>query len=107
VSDEFPQIESRIQLRGPYDTSIITVDGRKIPFLEAEPVIGGRIDLTLDSRFGLVLTLDEFERFVPFLADAIAIALGYTCHPRIGWEGPVKRTEFPRISDLNLDESQS
>ena len=35
----------------------------------------------LDGRLAITVTGEEGERFVPFLADAIATALGYTCHP--------------------------
>lgn len=35
----------------------------------------------------------DAERVVPFLADAIAIALGYTAHPRVG--GNVSMTPVP------------
>jgi hypothetical protein len=58
---------------------------------------GGRIDLTLDRRFGLVLSAAEAERFVPFLAEAIAVALGYTSHPRAERDGPNVRHPFPRM----------
>jgi len=43
------------------------------------------------------------ERVVPFLADAIAVALGYTCHPREKWESP--RTAHPMFRMAPLFEA--
>lgn len=36
------------------------------------------------------------KRFVPFLADAIAIALGYTSHPNEDAEQPLVKQPQPR-----------
>jgi len=71
-----------------------------VPFLSATPVDGGQIDLTLDQRIGLSLSAQEAERFVPFLAHAIAVALGYTSHPDAGRDGPNVRHPFPRVAPL-------
>jgi hypothetical protein len=56
--------------------------------------------LTLDRRIGLLLSADEAERFIPFLAHAIAIALGYTSHPDAERDGPNPRHPFPRVTPL-------
>jgi hypothetical protein len=37
--------------------------------------------LVLDDRLVADFSTEEAERFVPFLADAISIALGYPSHP--------------------------
>ena len=37
--------------------------------------------LVIDDRLATTFTVNEAERFVPFLADAIAEALGYPSHP--------------------------
>ena len=42
--------------------------------------------LILDSRLAMTVSVEEAERFVPFLADAMAVALGYTAHPRTNEE---------------------
>lgn len=97
----------RVELHGPYDEQRVTVDGWTVPFLTASPVNGGRVDLSLDRRYGLILTVREVERVVPFLADAIAIGLGYTCHPRKDWEAPKRRYEMSRLRSLYVEETQS
>jgi hypothetical protein len=48
----------------------------------------------------LDLTVAEAERVVPFLADAIAIALGYTCHPRADWDVPHQRNPFVGMREI-------
>jgi hypothetical protein len=96
--------ESPLEFRGPYESHDVVFKGREVPFLRADVVDGGRIDLTLDRRFGLVLTAAEAERFVPFLAHAIAVASGYTAHPDADRDGPTVRHPFPRVRALALDE---
>jgi hypothetical protein len=88
---------------GPFEHHDVVVEGHEVPFLRAQPLDGGRIDLTLDRRLGLVLTADEAERFIPFLADAIAVALGYTSHPDADRHGPTERHPFPHVHSLLID----
>lgn len=52
--------------------------------------------LVLDNRYALNVTVEEAERFVPFLANAIAVALGYTCHPKEDAEQPLVKQPQPR-----------
>ncbi len=60
------------------------MNGWSVPHLQAHPC--GENDesvmIAVDNRIAITLSVEEAERFVPFLADAIAVALGYTCHPR-------------------------
>jgi hypothetical protein len=94
---------SPVSYVGPFEHHDVVVAGRQVPFLRAAPLDGGRIDLTLDRRLGLTLTVAEAERFVPFLADAIAVALGYTCHPSAERDDPNLRHPFPRLRPLFVD----
>jgi len=68
--------EERVEPHGPYQDCRVTVDGWVVSYLEGMPVNGGRIDLALDGRYGLLLTVEEAQWIVPFIADAIAIAPG-------------------------------
>ncbi len=88
---------------GPFAHHQVVVDGRKVPFLHAKPLDGGKIDLWLDDRFPLILTAEEAERFIPFLANALAVALGFTSHPSAGRDGPNPRHPFPRVTALYAD----
>jgi len=93
-------VESPLEFRGPYESHDVVFKGREVPFLRADLLDGGRIDLTLDRRFGLVLTAAEAERVVPFLAHAIAVASGYTAHPDAERDGPTARHPFPRVRSI-------
>lgn len=50
------------------------------PLLQAHPQGEDQVLLVLD--LGAEFSTSEAERVIPFLADAIAVALGYGCHPR-------------------------
>ena len=85
---------SEYEIVGPFSSHWVVVDGRQVPFLQATPTNGGKIHLTLDQRYGLDISVADAEAFIPWIADAIAIAMGYNCHPRAGTE-PVRSTPFP------------
>jgi hypothetical protein len=91
---------SSVQFIGPFQHHDVVVNGWQVPYLTAVPIPGGRVHITLDNRFGVDLTVDEAERVVPFLADAIAVASGYTGHPDGG--EPVQRLPFVRMEPLDL-----
>ena len=44
----------------------------------------------------VAFSVEEAERFVPFLADAIAVALGYTTHPNGDAAEPLLKQPEPR-----------
>jgi hypothetical protein len=94
---------SAVDFVGPFQSYDVIVKGRRVPFLRAQPLDGGGIDVTLDRRFALVLSVAEAERFIPFLADAIAVASGYTSHPTAEGDGPNFRHPFPRVRPLVPD----
>jgi hypothetical protein len=66
---------------GPFEYHAVVVNGWKVPYLSATPLPGGRVYLALDDRSAVELSLKDAEHLVPFIADAIAIAHGYTAHP--------------------------
>lgn len=73
----------RVNFPGPFTHHEVTVHGWTVPFITAS--LGGdedRVRLVLDDRRGIDLSIEEAERVVPFLADALAVALGYGAHPR-------------------------
>ena len=102
--DDFPQL-GRVDLPGPFAHHDVVVDGWRVPFLHA--TLGGedRVLLVLDRRLGIDLSANEAERIVPFIADAIAIALGYGAHPREDTPRPPQRAPYPRperVHDVTL-----
>ena len=96
---------SEYEIVGPFQSHRVIVDGRRVPFLEALPVNGGKISLLLDGRYALDVTVADAEAFIPWIADAIAIALGYTCHPRPGKE-PVRSSPFPGSISIDWIETE-
>ena len=74
----------RVNFPGPFTQHEVVVDGWKVPLVHAHPCGENdeSVTLVVDDRLALTVSVEEAERFVPFLADAIAVALGYTAHPR-------------------------
>jgi hypothetical protein len=90
-------LEGRVDYSGPFTHHDVVVDGWRVPFLQAHLCVqDDRISFTLDRRLGLELSVAEAERFVPFLADAIAVALGYGAHPRGDERAQLERAPYPR-----------
>src|SRR5882757_3766068 len=89
----------RVTFPGPFGRHDVVVEGWRVPFLEAQPQEEDRITVTLDRRLGINLTADEAERLLPFVADAISVALGYGAHPRGDMQLPDQRPyPIPRRS---------
>lgn len=88
----------RVSFPGPFERHEVVVNGWSVPLLHAHPT--GEHDesvmLVLDQRLALTLSVEEAERFLPFLADAIAVALGYTSHPNEDAEQPLVKQPQPR-----------
>lgn len=85
---------------GPFEYHAVCVNGWRVPYLTATPMRGGQIDLTLDHRYALVLSLADAEHVVPFIANAIAIAHGYTAHPSEDVDEPHRPTERHPMSRM-------
>src|SRR5207237_8046781 len=82
---------------GPFEHHDVVVNGWRVPYLEATPRNGGQVLLCLDHRYGLELSLADAERIVPFIADCMAVAAGYTAHPgRDGLDEPRPRHPMAR-----------
>jgi len=73
-----------VSFPGPFTHHEVVVNGWSVPFLAAQPTGANdeNVMLILDQRIAITVSVEEAERFVPFLADAVAVALGYTAHPR-------------------------
>ncbi len=89
------------EITGPFDRRKVTVDGRVVPFLDAIPANGGIIHLLLDQRYGLDISVADAETFIPWIADAIAVAMGYTCHPRPYMKEPLRSNPFPPLHGID------
>jgi len=94
------------EITGPFQVRKVLVDGRAVPFLEACPLAGGKISLLLDGRYALDISVADADAFIPWIADAIAVAMGYTCHPRPGRE-PIRSSPFPPNHAIDWIESDA
>ena len=68
---------------GPYENFYrISVDGYVVPYIDAYPVdtLMTKWHLTLDHRFGIDLDENQLQEFMWWIANAMAIAAGYTSH---------------------------
>lgn len=88
--------ESRVSFPGPFKHHDVVVNGWRVPFLQAHIAGEDRVMLVIDRRLGTELSVDEAERVVPFVANAIAVALGYGAHPDDTTPRPLPRAEYPR-----------
>jgi hypothetical protein len=91
---------SSVDFLGPFESHIVVVNGREVPHLQATPLPGGRVFLSLARQVAVELSLQEAERLVPFIADAIAVGMGYTCHPSADMDGPVRAHPFPTVFNV-------
>lgn len=74
-----------VRFHGPFTEPSyrLTVYGYKVPHMRAELLAGteDHWNLVLDGRFMLPeVSGDEIRRWLPFLANAMAIAAGYSAH---------------------------
>jgi hypothetical protein len=89
------------EIIGPFQSHRVIVAGRRVPLLEAHPANGGRIGLVLDGRFALDVPVADADTVIPFIADCIAVAMGYACHPHAD-EEPRPSRPFPRSQSVDL-----
>jgi hypothetical protein len=87
----------QVEFRGPMETHAVYVNGWRVPYLEAIRE-GGTWHLMLERRHHLsALTEQEAERFLPFLADCIAVAAGWSDWPSPYVGRPKRRRPFTRV----------
>lgn len=88
---------------GPFQETRVVVNGRQVPFLTASHM-GPSVSLTLDHRFGLDLPVELAENVTAFIANCIAVAMGFACHPS-GDAEPVPNPVFPRLMEITSVET--
>lgn len=98
----------RVSFPGPFTHHDVVVDGWRVPFLQAHVTAEDQVVLVLDRRLATEMSVAEADRLLPFVADAIAVALGYGAHPNEETPRPLKRVPYPRIErivDIDLTSS--
>lgn len=72
-----------IDIVGPFQPEYrVTIDGFRVPHVRAIPMPDDRVEIVIDNRFGMEgpVSREEFNRWLPILANAMAVAAGYSCH---------------------------
>lgn len=101
MSDEALPIVSEVEILGPFQRHMVILNGYPVPYLEGEPATGGKVFLHLDHRYSIDVDVAQLDRWVDFIANCIAVASGFTCHP--GTEGapkPIPRSIYHRMYEL-------
>jgi hypothetical protein len=74
------------EIDGPYEVNYLTVDGFEVPRIQVHTVKNEQDDVTsyslvLDRRFMLLeIPPSLFHQVAWFVANAMAVAAGYSCH---------------------------
>ena len=93
---------SAIENVGPFRHHVVSINGWSVPFLTAGPAEDGGVYLSPDNRACLNVALDEEAAVVPFIADSVAVGLGYTFHPGSDAAGPNPRSPYHRLHGLEI-----
>jgi hypothetical protein len=91
-----PNDPFRVAFPGPFSHHDVVVDGWRVPLLQAHLLGEDRVLLVLDRRIGVELSTSEADKTIPFIADAISVALGFGGHPREDTPRPLERAAYPR-----------
>jgi hypothetical protein len=81
---------------GPFSQHDVVVRGWRVPLVQAHMHGEDRVTLVIDRRLAAEFSVEEAERVVPFVADAIAVALGFGAHPTEDSTQPLKHRDYLR-----------
>lgn len=69
------------EFHGPFSGSMkISVDGIIVPHIRAKIVHEDLAALCLDDRYELIVPKEDAEKWLPFLANCMAVSAGYASH---------------------------
>jgi hypothetical protein len=86
----------RVTFPGPFNHHDVVVDGWRVPYLQAHMQGEDRVVFVIDRRLAAEFSVTEAERVVPFVANAVAVAMGYGAHPDDDTPRPLPRAPYPR-----------
>jgi hypothetical protein len=83
-------MDAKVEISGPWWPHYrVNVGGFQVPYLTVAPPMDAnlkpaplddsKVFLSCDRRIGIYTTREELERWLPFLADCMAVAAGYPC----------------------------
>ena len=70
------------EIVGPFEDYRVVWNGYRVPHIQARPMKDGTYDVCVDNRFIIhkSVTKDELDNWMPILANAMAVAAGWSCH---------------------------
>lgn len=73
-------MDASVSFIGPFQPEHrISCGGYRVPHITAFPQANGAIALCLDGRFSKEVSQEEAKQWIWFLANAMAVAAGYSC----------------------------
>lgn len=81
--DEFRCASTNAESIGPFHRYPLVVNGWTVPNVEAKLRNGGeKVTFTLDHRIEIDVPHEVAGSLAPWIADVVAVSMGYGCHPR-------------------------
>lgn len=78
---KFPEAQYGVEFHGPFvEQWKVTSEGYRVPYLSAIVRADGNVMLGLDERFMVEGSKEEVCKWIGFIANAMAVAAGYSCH---------------------------
>jgi hypothetical protein len=71
------------EIVGPFQPEYrVSINEYRVPYVTVRPTDDGRVDVTIDNRFGIdgPVSVEEFNRWIGLMANAMAVAAGYSAH---------------------------
>lgn len=108
MSDEvltFPKPYATTQFQEWHEGMRVIHEERRVPHLRAFQTGPTMWSLVLDGRFGIDGTEEECKKWVWFVANAMAVAAGYSC---FGEEsGPINPFKPGRLVGIEMPEKET
>jgi hypothetical protein len=103
MNDDYDPLDGRVEYIGPFEKVFfkLSVGGYKVPFIEGRKNKDGSWTLVLDERFAIDTTENEIANWIGFIANAMAIAAGYSS---FGGGGVPHNRFKTKIIGLSVDE---
>lgn len=93
--EEFYDPVHNVASIGPFQRFPLTVNGWTVPNIQAKvrSDTDGRVSFTLDNRLGIDVPAAIAGALAAWIADVVAVSMGYACHPREGFQPGEQRPD--------------
>jgi hypothetical protein len=86
-----------------YPSSRVSLDGYLVPNLRATKVGDFEYNLIVGNRYAALIHVDDLEDYVFLLANAMAIAAGYTSHGKHSRRANPYKVQTMEIGSVDTD----